>query len=92
MFDENEIMRAAVIAAGDVLTGSLQEPVEMKMALSLIKTGRITTAELVPFLGSNWVVARRTKRIVETYGDDVNCISSNRLDEAYREALHARIS
>lgn len=29
-----------------------------------------------PYLGDNWVVARRTRRIVEKYGESVRCVSS----------------
>jgi hypothetical protein len=36
-------------------------------------------------LGQNWVVARRTKRIVRKYGDDVVCISQRRYSEMRRQ-------
>lgn len=38
-------------------------------------------------LGSNWVVARRTSRILARYGEDVVCVSQQRLraiDKEYR--------
>ena|ERR1700726_2563794 len=35
--------------------------------------------------GSNWVVARRTSRTVERYGDDVRCISQKQMRETERE-------
>lgn len=34
----------------------------------------------------NWVVARRTKRIVERYGDDVVCLSQKRFRALERES------
>lgn len=36
--------------------------------------------------GSNWVLARRTKRIVERYGEDVICLSPKQYENAERLA------
>jgi len=33
-------------------------------------------------LGLNWVIARRTKRIVEQYGEDVRCLSPKEYEAA----------
>lgn len=39
---------------------------------------------LIETYGSNWVAARRTKRIVAKYGDDVVCFSQKRFAEIMR--------
>lgn len=41
--------------------------------------------------GSNWVLTnRRTRNIVERYGDDVICLSARRYEEAKRQARMER--
>jgi hypothetical protein len=46
--------------------------------------------ELEPFLGDNWVIHRRTPRIVAKYGPDVNCITPKEYSRAVRNAVAAR--
>jgi hypothetical protein len=41
-------------------------------------------------LGSNWVVAKRTKRVVERYGDDVVCVSLKRFAALKQEFMDSR--
>jgi hypothetical protein len=45
---------------------------------------RETFAKIVG--GRNWVIARRSSRIVERYGDDVICLSPQRYRDAERIA------
>lgn len=40
---------------------------------------------LMDRLGKNWVIARRTKRIVKKYGDDVTCLSLKRYEAIVKE-------
>lgn len=40
---------------------------------------------LVKHLGPNWVVARRTKRIIQKYGAETPCISQKRYNALCRE-------
>lgn len=37
--------------------------------------------------GTNWVVARRTRRIIEQCGEDVICLSPRKYEEAARAAM-----
>lgn len=36
-------------------------------------------------LGADWVLARRTSRILRQYGDDVNCITAKQLRKVERD-------
>jgi hypothetical protein len=36
-------------------------------------------------LGSNWVLARRTSRIIARYGEDVNCVSHKQMRAVERD-------
>lgn len=83
------IIEAGLRAAAGVLPLS-KIPHATRLALALIDGGPITVEELRPFIGSNWVLGRRSRRIVERYGADVNCISQKTLDAAYMSALVAR--
>jgi hypothetical protein len=49
-----------------------------------------TVEEMAPYIGTKWVIARRTPRIVRKYGADVNCISHRKYLEASRKALEDR--
>ena len=50
-----------------------------------------TATEIAEYLGGrNWVVARRTPRIVRKYGADVICISQAKYSKMHRELLAAR--
>ena len=40
---------------------------------------------MIERLGSNWVLARRTSRIVARYGDNVNCVSNKQLRAVERD-------
>lgn len=63
----------------------------VKLALSVIAThGGPTSEEMRRVLGSNWVLARRTRRIVAQYGDDVKCYSAKQYEAAEREAIESR--
>lgn len=65
---------------------------KVKLAISLVHThGYATMEESRAELGSNWVIARRTKRIVEKYGEDVNAISSERYAQVQRDAIEKRV-
>jgi hypothetical protein len=61
------------------------------LAQSLLAThGQATTVEIETELGPNWVIARRTKQIVEKYGDDVKCVNSTEYHAAERRAIEKR--
>lgn len=66
---------------------------KLKLALSLIRSGGMATAEeLQRELGENWVLARRrTERIVKRYGEDVKCYSHQAYEAAERRAIEGRI-
>ena len=49
-----------------------------------------TPDELAPFLGRNWVIARRSPAIKRRYGEDVQCITPLRYDTAVAAAIEAR--
>lgn len=50
---------------------------------------RPSFAELCAELGDSWVIAKRTKRIVERYGDSVRCYTPLRYNEAMQR-IYAR--
>jgi hypothetical protein len=63
----------------------------VRLALSVMNSnGYPTHDELRNIIGSNWVVARRTTRIVREYGESVLCLSPKKLDEAEIRALEMR--
>lgn len=64
------------------------------LAISVMEShGHATADELRrEFGGRNWVLSRRTKAIVERYGDDVICVSPKQYDAAERRAIEARVS
>ena len=50
-----------------------------------------TADEISNAVGSrNWVVARRTKRIIQRYGEDVVCLTEKRYKELEERILAAR--
>lgn len=64
---------------------------KVKLARSVMETyGQATIDELRNELGNNWVVARRTKGIVERYGEDVKCYSHKQYEAAERRAIQNR--
>jgi hypothetical protein len=65
---------------------------KVRLAEAAIAThGSATSEELRAILGPNWVVARRTLRIVQKYGKDVNCVSLRKYHEAERQAIESRV-
>lgn len=66
---------------------------KVKLAISLINTnGFATSEEMAAELGNNWVIAsRRTQRIVDRYGEDVNVVSPTRYQQAERDAIKKRV-
>jgi hypothetical protein len=53
-------------------------------------TGYPNAHEIAEYLGTrNWVVARRTRRIISMFGDDVTTLSQRQFS-AMREAIVAR--
>lgn len=88
---EKEFVRPAILKA---LTEGDSEEVRHALltALSVIDShGGPTCAELCEQLGSkNWVIAKRTKRIVERYGKNVKCVTQDEYNEAQRRAIRAR--
>lgn len=53
--------------------------------------GHPTSDEMSKAIGSkNWVIARRSERIVRRYGDDVVCLTSKQYEDAEQKAWAAR--
>lgn len=66
---------------------------QVRRAISVIDShGGATTQELAQELGKNWVIARRTKKIVKKYGEDVKCYSPKQFEKAERTAINKRFS
>ena len=91
---ESEYSRAAIEAVTPwlyLLPTDVQRKV--RLASTVIACHGCTGAnELAKVIGGrNWVVAKRTKRIVEKYGDDVICLTPERLQKAERAAIEARV-
>lgn len=66
---------------------------EVRIALSVARGERVTVAELVPFLGSHWVVVRRRRPDRPHYarcGAELRQILARELADAERSALEAR--
>ena len=64
---------------------------KVKLAASVVSThGSATGEEIRGELGPNWVLARRTKNIVEKYGADVTCVTPGGYDAAQRRAIERR--
>lgn len=62
------------------------------LAESIIAShGHPTTKELEPEIGSNWVLAKRTKAIVVKYGPDVRCLTPQQYEAAQRRAIEKRV-
>jgi len=49
-----------------------------------------TCIELRATLGPNWVVARRTSRVVERYGPDVTCVTPQKMRKIEADIIAAR--
>lgn len=65
---------------------------KLRLAKSLVEShGSPTADEMRQELGSNWVIARRTKRVVERYGEDVNCVTPKQYAAAERRAIEKRV-
>lgn len=61
------------------------------IAKSVIEShGSATGDELKRELGEDWVLARRTKNIIERYGEDVRCYTPKQYEAAERRAIEAR--
>ena len=64
---------------------------KVKLALSVIASHGVATGEEIrEEPGPNWVLARRTRNIVEKYGADVNCVTPGGYDAAQRRAIEKR--
>jgi hypothetical protein len=66
----------------------------VRLALSVITTrGTATSDEMCEVLGTrNWVIARRSKRIVERYGADVRCLTPAQYEHAETQAIERRLT
>lgn len=63
----------------------------VRLATSVMDThGLATTKEIRAELGEVWVMARRTKRIVEKYGEGVRCVSAVEFEAVQRQAIEQR--
>lgn len=60
----------------------------------LYDEAHLTEVEHEKYFGANWVIAKRTKNIVDHYGEDVNCISPEKYrlleTQAYRDRGYKR--
>ena len=93
MIHKSNIIKAALCAATPFL-GRLPADVAngLRLALSLAESpSNPTAAETTRELGENWVVARRTERALERYGEHVKFYSPRQYDVAQRRALLRRI-
>ena len=64
---------------------------KIKLALSVIDShGMATAEELNTQLGKNWVIARRSQRIIDKYGKDVVCVSNKQFEDAVEQAIESR--
>ena len=62
----------------------------VRIAESLTRFPGATTEELRKAIGPKWVIARRSKRIVERYGEDVICLSHRTFCEIERKIVAER--
>ena len=89
---QTEYTKAALDALAEwlfILPTDVQR--KLKLARSVIEThGEATGEELRRELGDNWVLARRTKGIVERYGPNVKCYSAKQYADAERRAIESR--
>lgn len=87
---QTEYSNAAIAAVLPHLE-ALPEDVRSKVntAAALIRNKGCIPSELLreELGGANWVIARRTRRIVEQYGPDVVCVTPKRYQEAERRAI-----
>jgi hypothetical protein len=93
----NDLEREYTLAALD----SLQErlfllPAEIQRRIKLAQSvlashGCATAEEMRTELGPNWVIARRGRRIVDKYGEDVRCVSPAQYYAAERRAIERRV-
>lgn len=89
---QREYVEAALDAVAQclpMLPNDIQRRIKLAQSV-LVTYGSATTEELRRELGANWVIARRTKSIVEKYGEDVRCYTSKQFDEAVRRAIESR--
>ena len=64
---------------------------KVRLAQSVLDSyGSATAEEIRNELGANWVIARRTRRIVEKYGADVKCYTNSQYKAAERRAIESR--
>ena len=73
-----------------LLPSDLQRTI--KIAESLHKYSGATSEEFAAEWGPKWVIARRTKRIVEKYGEDVKCVTHKQYVETERKIIARRFS
>lgn len=90
---EREYTKAALDAVEPylfLLPSDVQRAV--KLAKSVHETNGFPTCEELrqELGGTNWVLARRTKAIVDRYGEDVICVSPAQYEKAERTALEKR--
>jgi hypothetical protein len=73
-----------------LLPSAVQRNIKLAHSV-LLSHGSATQQEMQEQLGTNWVLARRTKRIVERYGPDVRCYSQAQYAAAERRAIEGRV-
>jgi hypothetical protein len=92
MISESNIIKAALQESEPFL---LRLPAAvangLRLALSIVSSPHPSAAEMTRELGDKWVVARRTKRAVERYGEHVKFCSPRQYDAAQRRALWRRV-
>lgn len=94
---ERDLIRAGLEAVAPHLA-LLPRPIWMRIARALAATEPATASNAAhsgelfrrAVGGSNWVLARRTPRIVEKYGADVICLTRKAYIKAERLALEFR--
>lgn len=64
---------------------------KIRIAGSVLAThGTATAEEIRQELGSNWVLARRSRRIVERYGAGARCVTTAQYEKAVKRAIEKR--
>jgi hypothetical protein len=71
-------------------------PKEVRRAVLLAQSvaalgGSASAAELAVEFGPRWVIARRTARIVEKYGEGVRCLTPAEHERGVRRAIERRV-
>lgn len=74
----------------EALPADVQRAIRLAVSVRQLH-GSATSEEMAAQLGTPWVIARRTPRIIQRYGADVVCITRKQYHAAERRAIEARL-